>query len=123
MPSKKPAPPPAKKVALYEKLIALFPDVELKGASMPYTSLHGNMFSFLNGEGSMGLRLPASEREAFMKKYKTALFEAHGATLKEYVTVPDALLGKTNELKKHFEESLAYARSLKPKAAKRLAKK
>jgi hypothetical protein len=123
MPAKKPAVPPADKLALYDKLVALFPDVERKGAGLPYTSLHGNMFSFLNAEGSMGLRLPATEREVFLKKHGTQLFEAHGTVLKEYVTIPDALLRKTAELKKHFEESLAYARSLKPKPTKRPAKK
>jgi hypothetical protein len=123
MAAKKPALPPADKVALYEKLVALFPDVERKGASLPYTSLNGNMFSFLNAEGAMGLRLPPTEREAFLKKHKTRLFEAHGTILNEYVTIPDALLRKTSELKKHFEESLVYARSLKAKPAKRAAKK
>lgn len=117
--SKKPAAPPADKVALYEKLVALFPDVERKGASMPYTSLNGNMFSFLSAEGSMGLRLPAAEREAFLKKHKAQLFEAHGTILKEYVTIPEALLRKTSELKRYFETSLAYARTLKPKPTKK----
>jgi len=34
---------------------------------------------------------------------------------KEYVEVPDALLGKTGELKKYFDASYAYVSSLKPK--------
>jgi len=32
---------------LYDKLIAALPGVERKGATMHYTSLNGNMFSFL----------------------------------------------------------------------------
>lgn len=28
----------------YNKLLTAFPKIELKGASMPYTSLNGNMF-------------------------------------------------------------------------------
>jgi TfoX/Sxy family transcriptional regulator of competence genes len=39
--------------------------------------------------------------------------------LKEYVTVPDDLLKKTKELKRWFEESYAYAQTLKPKATKK----
>jgi hypothetical protein len=35
---------------------------------MPYTSLNGHMFSFLTETGTMALRLPAGEREAFLKK-------------------------------------------------------
>ena len=110
---------PEGKLKLYDKLVAAFPEVERKGASMPYTSVNGNMFSFLNPEGELALRLPADEREAFLVKYKTKLFTAHGTVMKEYVHVPAALLSKTTELKKHFAVSLAYAASLKKKATKK----
>jgi hypothetical protein len=35
--------------------------------------------------------------------------------MKEYVEVPDSLLTRTQDLKKHFESSFAYVKSLKPK--------
>ena len=76
----------------YEKLIATNPKVERKGATMPYTSVNGHMFSFLTKTGRVALRLPEIERVAFLKKYKTTLCEQHGAVLKEYVEVPDSLL-------------------------------
>src|SRR5690242_416490 len=115
MATKKAAQAPPEKVALYEKLVALFPDVERKGAGFPYTSVNGNMFSLLNERGSLALRLGQSARDAFITKYRTKLNEAYGIVQKEYVVVPDELLKKTSELKKHFAESLAYARSLRPK--------
>jgi len=59
--------------------------------------------------------------DAFLKKYKTKLFEAYGVVMKEYVTVPDALLKKTSELKKYLEQSYEYARTLKPKATRKKA--
>src|SRR5262249_48352487 len=62
---------PAEKVALYEKLVATNPKVERKGATMPYTSLNGHMFSYLSKEGKMALRLADADREAFLQKYKT----------------------------------------------------
>jgi len=37
----------AASLALYEKLVATNPKVERKGATMPYTSLNGHMFSLL----------------------------------------------------------------------------
>jgi hypothetical protein len=112
----KPAPAaPAEKVLLYEKLVATNPLVEYKGATVPYTSLNGNMFSYLSKEGKLELRLPPVEREAFLKKYKAKLCEAYGVVQPEYVEVPDALLAKTSELKKYFDISYAYAGSLKPK--------
>jgi hypothetical protein len=121
----KPAPAaPAEKVLLYEKLVATNPLVEYKGATVPYTSLNGNMFSYLSKEGKLELRLPAAEREAFLKKYKAKLCEAYGVVQPEYVEVPDALLAKTGELKKFFDISYAYAGSLKPKpTTKKKAKK
>lgn len=104
------------KINLYQKLISSIPGIERKGVSMPYTSLNGNMFSFLDKLGVCGIRLPEKEREDFIKKYKTSLFETHGTVLKEYVTVPDSLLKNTNELKSWFDLSYEYVKSLKPKS-------
>jgi len=103
----------------YEALVALHPEVERKGAAMPYTSLNGHMFSFLTKEGKLGLRLAEDERVAFLKKYKTSLCEQNGMVLKEYVEVPDALLAKTKELQAFFKSSLAYISTLKPKPTKK----
>ena len=100
---------------LYEKLVAMHPKVERKGDTMPYTSLNGHMFSVLTKEGSLALRLPAKEREAFLTRYKTTLCEQYGHVMPEYVVVPDALLKKTRELSKHFDVSFDYVASLKPK--------
>ena len=100
---------------LYEKLVRTDSRVELKGDTVPYTSLNGHMFSALHKDGTVALRLPSPDREAFLKKYKTKLCEQHGAVLEEYVEAPDALLKKTQELKKYFDVSYLYAASLKPK--------
>jgi hypothetical protein len=110
---------PPDKVALYEKLVATNPDVERKGAANPYTSVNGNMFSQLLPSGRLSLRLPDSEREAFLKKFKTKLVEQYGEAMKEYVEVPDALLAKTAEIRKYFDISYEYTMSLKPKPTKR----
>lgn len=112
----KPGAPPDK-LELYEKLIATNPRVERKGATVPYTSMNGHMFSYLSKEGKLALRLPPEDRETFLKKYKAKLCEAYGKVQPEYVEVPDALLSKTQELKKYFDSSYAYVSSLKPKPA------
>src|SRR6266404_1015552 len=106
---------PAESVALYVALLATNPAIERKGATMPYTSVNGNMFSLLTADGTLALRLPTSEREAFLKKYKTTLCEQYGAVMKEYVRVPATLLSNTRQLAKYFALSCQYARSLKPK--------
>ncbi len=110
---------PADKLELYEKLVATNPKIERKGATHPYTSLNGHMFSHLDSSGSLALRLPEEEREKFLKKYKTTLFVAYGVVQKEYVTVPGALLKNTKELRKYFELSCQYVQTLKPKPSKK----
>jgi len=111
----KPAAAPPDKLALYQKLVATNPKVELKGATVPYTAVNGNMFSYLSKEGRLELRLPAAERKAFLTKYKARLCEAYGVVQPEYVEVPDSLLPSTRELKKFFDSSYQYVSSLKPK--------
>src|SRR6202167_5072822 len=106
---------PADKLELYEKLVATNPKIERKGAANPYTSLNGHMFTYLNPSGSLALRLPDDKREKFLKKYKTTLFEAYGAVMKEYVTVPDSLLKDTKTLQRYLQLSYEYIKTLKPK--------
>lgn len=113
---------PEESLELYNRLVATNPQVERKGATMPYTSVNGHMFSFLTKTGTLALRLPDDERDAFLKKYQTRLCEQHGTVLAEYVEVPNALLKKTQQLKKHFDISYAYVASLKPKPTKRKPK-
>src|SRR5262249_52031331 len=110
---------PAEMVEQYERVVATIPEIERKGDTMPYTSVNGNMFSYLNPEGKMALRLPPGVREEFLAKYLTTLFEAYGIVQKEYVTVPAALLENTTELKPYFEASFEYVKGLKPKPSKK----
>ena len=109
---------PPEKLQLYEKLVAANPKVERKGDTVPYTSLNGHMFSYLSKEGKLALRLPAPDREVFLKKYGAKLCAAYGVAQPEYVEVPDSLLSATKELKKFFDSSYNYVGSLKPKPAR-----
>jgi hypothetical protein len=102
-------------IGLYEQLVATNPRIERKGDTMPYTSLNGHMFSVLHKDGTVALRLPEDERTAFLRKYKTTLASQYGSVQPEYVVVPDALLARTQELKRFFDVSYAYVASLKPK--------
>jgi len=107
------------KVDLYERLLASHPEIERKGDANPYTSLNGNMFTLLHQCETLAIRLPEGEREKFLKKYKTTLFEAYGAVMKEYVRVPDALLSKPKELEPYLATSYQYAKTLKAKPTTR----
>jgi hypothetical protein len=110
---------PSDKLALYEKLTSTLPNVQRKGATVPYTSINGHMFSYLSKTGTLALRLPEDARELFLKKYKATLCKQYGVVQKEYVEVPDALLKKTSELKEYFALSFAYVGTLKPKPTTR----
>jgi TfoX/Sxy family transcriptional regulator of competence genes len=110
---------PSDKLALYDKLVSTNPKLERKGAGLPYTSHNGHMFTFLSKDGLLALRLSEEDRNDFLKKYKTTLFEAHGTIMKEYVTVPDKLLKNTAELKVYLDLSYDYVKTLKPKPQKK----
>jgi hypothetical protein len=114
----KPSAPP-ERVAAYDRLVAALPEVERKGATMPYTSVNGNMFSYLDASGSMAMRLSPADREAFIERFATTLHEAYGIVQKEYVTVPASLLDDTDGLLPWFQSSHAYALTLKPKPTTR----
>ena len=111
--------PPQDKIDLYDQLIATNPEIKRKGVTNPYTSVNGHMFTHLSKTGTLGIRLPKDEREAFLEKYNTSLYESYGAIMKEYVTIPDDLLENTDELKGYLDLSFAYTKSLEPKPTKK----
>ena len=110
---------PPDRLLLFDRLVHGTPGVDRKGATMPYTSRNGHMFSFLDPAGSMGLRLSSDDREAFLAKYRTTLAEQHGRVMQEFVVVPDDLLERTDELAEWFARSHEWTGTLKPKPTKR----
>jgi hypothetical protein len=110
---------PAAKLALYDKLLAAEPSVERKGATIPYTSTDGKMFTYLSPTGDLRLRLPAEERAAFVKKYGTKPVVQQDVVMKDWVAVPAALFARVAELKPYLEKSRAYATQLGTKGATR----
>ncbi len=96
-------------------------DVELKeNFGFPFTSVNGNMFSFLSKENVLGIRLAQNEREEFLGKFDSEIYQRPGGqVLKEYVVIPDDLLANADELTSWFEKSLNYAGGLKPKKKKK----
>lgn len=113
---------PGEAMASYEALVAAHPDVERKGAKNPYTSVNGHMFSFLGQDGILGLRLSKEDREAFLATYDAPPFVQYGSVMREYVTVPAALLADTEALQPLFAASYDYVSGLKPKPTKKKAK-
>ncbi|MEO9869238.1 hypothetical protein [Ekhidna sp.] len=108
-----------------EETIQLYADLlksvglEQKGKNMPYTSLNGNMFSFVAKEGYVAIRLSKEDKEDFMKKYNAEPAISYGAVMNGYVHVPDSMLKKTNEISEYMQKSFEFAQTLKPKPTKK----
>lgn len=99
----------------YDKLVALNPNFERKGKTMPYTSANGHMFSLLNKDGELGIRLSKESGKEFMETYNATQFRSHGATMRGYVRIPESLIGNIEVLSPYLEEGYQYVMSLPPK--------
>lgn len=110
---------PEAQLIKYNELIEAHPAIERKGKTTPYTSMNGHMFSFLDKEGHMGLRLSKNDLASFLEEYQTSLMVQHGRTMKEYAKIPQALLNNTSLLAAYFQKSVEYVSSLKPKPTKK----
>ncbi len=103
----------------YSSLVEASPGIELKGKKMPYTSMNGNMFSFLAPDGVLCLRLSSAECTEFMQTHGTEPVMQYGSVMRDYVAVPDTLLADGDALGALFRKSVANAQSLKAKPTKR----
>lgn len=99
----------------YLKIIEACPDVEKKGKTVPYTSANGYMFSQLNKDGEIGIRLSKEACKAFKEKHNTTEFRSYGAVMRDYVLIPDNLLDETEFLASVMNEGFQHVMSLPPK--------
>lgn len=76
----------------YRDLVARWFKDEVKGKANPYTSMNGNMYSFLDKTGTVCLRLPRSELAAYQTRFGTGPVVQYGAVMKDYVAVPEPFL-------------------------------
>jgi len=95
---------------LYTQLIATLSGVELKGKTMPYTSLNGHMYSFLSKEGKVGLRLSSDDLSEAIQAYDTELMVQHGRTMKEYLRIPESLLNDIGNLATLLQQHRSHIR-------------
>ncbi len=102
----------------YDRQITNLPEQKRKGAKNPYTSHNGHMFSYLDQQGTLCLRLGKQDLEVFISTYKTERPVSYGAIMKEYTIVPHSLWD-TEELTDYFKKSYSYINTLKPKPTKK----
>lgn len=120
MPGGSDYPGPAKALELYTSVVAASDnDTVVKGAKNPYTSLNGHMFSFLDSEGGMALRMSDEMREEFLSRYDSGPVIQYGSVMRGYLSVPERLLENTDELRGWFDRSHEWIATLPPKPTKK----
>ena len=92
---------------------------EVKGAKNPYTARNGHMFSFLDADGTMALRLSDDLTEEFRTSYESCDLQQYGATMRGYSSVPADLLADTDTLGVWFDRSWEWIGTLPPKPTKK----
>ena len=92
---------------------------EVKGAKNPYTSRNGHMFSFLDADGSMALRLSDEMTDQFRAEYDSGDVMSYGATMRGYSSVPADLLADTETVAGWIAGSWEWIGTLPPKPTKK----
>jgi TfoX/Sxy family transcriptional regulator of competence genes len=112
--------PTEQTIAVFDSMVPKHPKVERrKMFGFPVAFANGNMFLGLH-ENRMILRLGERERERFIAGFNARVFEPMaGRPMREYVVVPEPLLGDTAGLQAWCDRALDYALSLPSKAAKK----
>lgn len=94
-------------------------DAVVKGAKSAYTSRNGHMFSFLDSEGSMALRLSPELGDEFQSMYDSGPVIQYGSVMRGYVSVPAELLVNTTELVGWFDKAYEWIGTLPPQPTKK----
>jgi hypothetical protein len=94
-------------------------DAVVKGAKSAYTSRNGHMFSFLDSEGSMAIRLPDVLVEEFRSTYDSGPVIQYESVMRGYTSVPAELLANAQELVVWFDRSCEWIGTLAAKPTKR----
>lgn len=103
------------KLAIYDQIIDRIPELERKGKTTPYTSANQRMFSVLNKNGELGIRLPKEQREQFLQEHQATLFITNNTVMKEYVLVPESMFTSIDVLATYIKMGHEHICSLPPK--------
>lgn len=107
---------PPELVDLFERAVPRGRGIERrKMFGYPAAFLNGHLFAGLHQE-SFVVRLPEADCERAGAEHRTRAFEPMpGRQMREYVVVPEPVLGEPRTLAAWLARSIRYARSLPPK--------
>lgn len=123
MPGGSAYPGPTEALELYRAMVEASGNGEVKGAKNPYTSRNGHMFSFLDAEGVMALRLSEESEAEFRSQYKSGPVIQYDRTMRGYSSVPTDLLDDTETLRDWYDRAWEWIGTLAPNPTKKAATK
>ena len=109
-------------IKIYAEAVESLPDIKIKGKASAYTSLNGHMFSFVDGENNLSVRLPKEVQEEIINNKGGSYSIQYGATMRGYAMLPIEIINDKEELKNLFQISYEYIQSLNPKPTKKKKK-
>jgi len=99
----------------YDSIVEQCSEFDRKGKKMIYTSANGYMFTLLNKETEIGVRLSKESQQTFKEKHNATEYKSHGAVMRDYVKIPEHLYTDKKLLVDYFNESYNFVMSLKTK--------
>lgn len=103
------------KLAFFDKLVATNDKFIRKGKTVPCTTANGYMFSQLNKDGEIGIRLSKASGKAFIEKYNSGPFKSYGSVMRDYVLIPEELYDNMELLAELLEEAYQNVMAMPPK--------
>ncbi len=119
MPGGSAYPGPLEALELYRAVVEASGNGEVRGAKNPYTSRNGHMFSFLDPEGTMALRLSDELEREFRSLHRSGPIVQYGRTMRGYSTVDAELLHDTETLRAWYDRVWDWIGTLEPKPTKK----
>lgn len=103
----------------YAALAETYWCLPIQGKANPYTSMNGNMFSFLSKEGAICLRLSSANQSAYWDAHGGEPVTQYGSVMKGYVALSDDVLSDADLSARWFAQCLDDAKALPVKPTKK----
>ncbi|MEM9054660.1 MAG: hypothetical protein AAGB16_04985 [Pseudomonadota bacterium] len=100
-------------VAIFDRIVGASDRFERKGKANPYTSANGHMFSQVNKDGELGIRLPKPRQAELLDAYGAGPFKSYGATMRDYVCLTEDMLDQAL-ITALLEEGFAFVSAMPP---------
>ena len=101
-------------VALFQAAISAANQMDRKGKANPYTSANGHMFSQINKDDQLGIRLPNPRQKALLEEYGAGPFKSYGAVMRDYVCLTEDMLSDQGLITTLLEEGFAFVSAMPP---------